>query len=328
MPVAPAPATLFIEVTTECQLRCQQCHYWTTKERAGALSTAEKAALLTSYLRLNPAGAVVFTGGEPLLHVEQILELSAMCRAAGVLSVLNTNAAAITPKLAEELVERGPTCLVVSLDSHEEALHDQIRGVPGTFRQALRALDDLLRFRRQHGAPTRVYLSSILCALNVSTSGNFVRFAKRLGVDGVTFQALEKTFALAGARDMFFERNWFSDIASAHAAIDRLAAEFLGDPFLLLSAQDFRWLKAYVASPDELPEPVCASHERNLWIDMYGEARLCAYMNLIPNHSSLGNIRDQSLAELWNGDAATGARPIMEACRFSCGMLNCHRRKT
>lgn len=326
--VAPAPTHLFIEITTECQLRCQQCHFWSTKEHAGILSTSEKAAVLTTYLRLNPAGAVVFTGGEPLLRAEQLLTLSGMCRDAGILSVVNTNAGEITPELAEELIKRGPTYLVVSLDSHEEALHDQIRGVPGTFRQALRAIADLLRFRRLHGTATRIYFSSILCELNAAACCEFVHFAKNIGVDGVTFQALERTFSLASARDVFFEKNWFTDIGRTHAAFDRLAAEFLGDPFLLLSAQDLRWLKDYVASPDELPEPVCSSHERNLWIDMYGEARLCAYMHRLPIRPSLGNIRDQSLLELWTGDLAATARPIMDACRLSCGMLNCHRRKT
>lgn len=325
---APPPTHLFLEITTECQLRCQQCHYWTTKERAGMLSLEEKLGLLAQYIQLNPSGTVVFVGGEPLLRLNHVLALSRQCRKAGLLSVVNTNAGTITTKIAEYLIRDGPSYIAVSIDSHLERLHDQIRGVPGTFQQAVAAIREMLRQRIALRSSSRIFISSILCELNIASCLQIAQFAKTLGVDGITFQALEHTFSLATKRDIFYEKHWFKDVMAAQGHVDRLAMHYAGDPFLLLNEQDIKWLKAYIAHSDLLPEPVCDSHKRNLWVDSYGETRLCAYMAKLPTPPSLGNVRQHTLSNLWNGPIADIARPVMAECRHTCGMLNCHRRKT
>ena len=328
MTVPKVPTHLYLEITTECQLRCQQCHYWTTKESEGVLSLSEKRSLLQAFLELNPNGAVVFTGGEPLLRLEQLLDLGEICRTEDALSVVNTNAALIDTSVAQALIQRGPKALVLSLDSHKPEMHDRIRGVKGTYLRVLRAISELMAVRRAFNSDSLIFISSILCGLNIKDCVDFVYFTKELGVDGVTFQMLEKTFSLAAERDTFFERHWFKDATSACSAIDRLERTFIADPFLLLSKQDLQWFRLYLSNPEFLPEPICGSHERNLWVDIYGNARLCSYMHRLPVPSSIGNVRDSSILELWNGDLACQARPLMEACHLSCGMLNCHRRGT
>ena len=328
MKCVPAPTHLFLEITTECQLRCQQCHYWTTKERLGVLSLEEKRGLLEQFIQINPSGVVIFTGGEPLLRLNHVLELSRQCRKAGLLSVVSTNAATISPEVAEALIKDGPSYIAVSIDSHLDKLHDQIRGVPGTFQKAVAAIREMLRQKVAQRSSSRIFISSILCELNIADCLQLAKFAKTLGVDGVTYQVLEPTFALATERDAFYERHWFKNVVEAQKQIEQLATLYAGDPFLLLNEQDLEWLKALIAHSDLLPEPVCDSSERNLWVDSYGETRLCAYMEKVTTPPSLGNIRQHTLASMWSGRIADSARPLMAKCRQTCGMLNCHRRRT
>lgn len=328
MKLLPCPSHLYLEITTECQLRCRQCHYWRSREKPGALSLDEKRDLLHHFLCLNPKGVAVFTGGEPLLRLQELLELSSICRSSGVLSVVNTNGSLINPVVAAKLVDQGPSWIVVSLDSHREVVHDWLRGVPGTFQRAVSAIRTLVKARSRGAGATRIFLSSILWDKNAESCLEFASFAKRLGADGVTFQALEETFALEGTRDAFYENYWFKNPTVACRAIDRLGTVFDGDPFLLLSRRDREWLKDYIHHPDLLSEPVCGSHEHNLWVDMYGEARLCSYMHRLPMEPSVGNVREATILQIWTGELATKARKVMEGCRLPCGLLNCHRKTT
>lgn len=328
--IEPTPQTLFVEITTECNLRCRQCHMWATRETPGVLTTEEKLDLISQFSKLNPSGGVVFTGGEPFQKPDQLLSLSEACRDHGLLGVVNTNATYLSSELILRVLRTGPQVLVVSLDSHRSALHDYVRGVPGTFDRVTGVTTELVARRPSEplASESRLYLSSILFNENIADCAEFIEFAKSLGVDGVTFQMLDRTFWLRSREDSFFEKHWFHDATSAKRSIDGLIAKYASDPFLLLDERDLEWMKLYIDNPHLLPEPVCGSHERNLMVDMYGDVQLCAYMKELLGGSSLGNARRSSLADLWRSKCAQEARPIMDSCRRPCGMLNCHRKQS
>jgi MoaA/NifB/PqqE/SkfB family radical SAM enzyme len=77
--------------------------------------------------------AFYFSGGEPLLYrgLDQVL---AHVKRRGLIAALVTNGSLLA-RHAERLVEIGVDNVTVSLDG-PEAVHDAIRGVPGTFARA------------------------------------------------------------------------------------------------------------------------------------------------------------------------------------------------
>ena len=322
----PSPRTLFIEITTECNLRCRQCHMWISREEPTTLSTAEKLGLVTQYAQMAPGGGVVLTGGEPFTKLEEVIALSSACRDLGLLSVVNTNGTVIPPSAIPRLLAEGPKHLVISLDSQHASLHDYVRNTIGAFETTMSLIQSLIRYRSNAATDVKIFLSSILFDQNISDSPSYIEFAKDLGVDGVTFQMLEGTFQLRGKVDKFFERHWFTDSVLAKSAIDKLAALYEDDPFLLLSSDDLRSMKSYIDHPHTLPNPVCGAHERNLVVDMRGNVQLCAYMKTLSGGQPIGNVRKASLSEMWNSEFAANIRPLMATCKRSCGMLNCNRK--
>jgi hypothetical protein len=50
-------------------------------------------------------------------------------------------------------------------------------------------------------------------------------------------------------------------------------------------------------------------------------------MNSLTGGRPLGNVRNSTLQEMWESEFAAQTRAIMNACRKTCGMLNCHRKK-
>lgn len=324
-PFAP-PQYLFVEITSECNLRCKHCQLWQTTEPAGTLRTSEKLGAVREFASFARRPTVVLTGGETTSKREEFFALTRLCRELGVSSAANTNGTLIGPGVVERLVTEGPRYLVVSLDSHRAEVHDYVRGVPGTFERATGLIRALARAASGRADRPRILTNLVVCDLNVSDLREYVVFVRELGADAVLFQMLARTFALRGERDAFFERHLPRDVNAFDAAMDDIvAARAEGLPIETTPA-DFAWMKRYVRAPDFVGEQVCGSHERNIMLNMHGDVQLCFAMRSLLGGRVLGNVRERSLRSMWEGELAAEARGTMANCRKNCGMLACHRR--
>lgn len=324
------PSFLFIEITRECNLTCKQCHMWMSKDdNECALTTKDKIHLIEEFHNLCPDGTVVFTGGETMKKTPEFFSLSLKCRDLGLHSAANTNATFIENEfIAEKLIRCGPNYIVVSLDSHIEEQHDFLRGKKGTYRKAVDALVLLVKTKRSidNSNGTRIMVNCIISELNYRDLHTFICFLKALGIGGVTFQIISRTFFNQKETDYVFDELLPKDKAEFKLSMDKIISEFKDDQFVCTSKNDFEWMKIYIENPDFLGEPVCISHEKNMMVDIYGEVQLCFGMRQLLNGKCLGTVRDKSLKELWTSSLASDARLIMAQCRKNCGMLNCHRR--
>jgi MoaA/NifB/PqqE/SkfB family radical SAM enzyme len=329
MNALPAPRFLFIETTTECNLRCRQCHMWLTREPETTLRTEEKTALVHQLADWSPAATVVLTGGETMNKREEFFALSRACRQRGLTAAANANETRIDEGVLNRLLTEGPRYLVISLDSHRRELHDWIRGVPGTHDQVVTALRGLIA--RKHVAyphsDVRIVTNTIVFDQNVGELNEYVAFARELGVDGIMFQMLSRTFLLASKRDSFFEQHFPREAARVDAAIDGLLELKARGAPILTSENDLRWMKLYARNPDFIGEQVCGSAERNMMVDQHGDVQLCFSMRGLMGGRALGNVRSWGLRELWESTLAAEARQVMAGCRQNCGMLNCHRKE-
>ena len=241
------PTTLYVEVSTECNLRCKHCHMWRTIKGPHALTTDEKIGLIREFAAIAPGGGVVFTGGEPFKEVEELFALCMVGRDLGLRTLTNTNGTYFDDHTLGRTAAYGPDVVVVSLDSHVERIHDFTRGVRGTYRAAVNAVTNLAKLNESdaNGRPV-VYVSALLCELTVFEANELVDFVCELDADGITFQMLERTFMLSGGADLFFDQYWFRDHARAKQALISLADKYADDDFVLLSREDFYWMGVYI----------------------------------------------------------------------------------
>lgn len=132
---------LFWECTTRCQLRCRHCGSDCSMIRG------EKDMPLEDFLRALdtiPAGhrpkdfTVAITGGEPLLRPD-LAEAGAEIRRRGFNWGMVTNGWGYDEAMHEKLMAAGMGSVTVSLDGLE-ASHEWMRGVPGSYARAVRAI--------------------------------------------------------------------------------------------------------------------------------------------------------------------------------------------
>ena len=132
---------LFWECTTRCMLRCRHCG------SDCSVQSREKDLPLEDFLKALdtiPADhrpkdfSVVITGGEPLLRPD-LAEAGREIRRRGFGWSIVTNGWSYDEAMHGKLMAAGLGAVTVSLDGLE-ASHDWMRGVPGSYQRALRAI--------------------------------------------------------------------------------------------------------------------------------------------------------------------------------------------
>ncbi|HEY5956166.1 MAG TPA: TIGR04053 family radical SAM/SPASM domain-containing protein [Polyangiaceae bacterium] len=136
---ADAPRNVYWETTVACQLACQHCRAEALPQRDPLeLSTEEGKRLIDSVKALE--SLLVLTGGDPLER-EDLFELIAYARDLHVpVAVTPSTTPSLTREKLSQLRDLGIATLGISLDGPTGSLHDQFRGVKGTFQHSMNAL--------------------------------------------------------------------------------------------------------------------------------------------------------------------------------------------
>jgi MoaA/NifB/PqqE/SkfB family radical SAM enzyme len=132
------------ECWSECNLACPFCY----RTRGVPLDTAE-AERLVDVIVASGARAMVFAGGDPSLR-RDIRKLCAYAQDAGLVVELQTNAHHLRAQARQALLDAD--LLGLSIDGHDAASHDALRGRRGNYERVLRTL----RLRHDAGKPTVV----------------------------------------------------------------------------------------------------------------------------------------------------------------------------
>ncbi|MCE4625893.1 MAG: TIGR04053 family radical SAM/SPASM domain-containing protein [Desulfurococcales archaeon] len=177
-PFDKKPLLVFWEMTKACLLTCKHCRANAIKEALpGELSTEEGKRLLEQVALFGrPTPITVFTGGDPLMR-KDFWELLGYARRLGVRVAV---APSVTPLLTREALERmamlGVSSVSISLDSPFEEVHDDIRGIKGTWKRTVQAIKDAIR------VGLRVQVNTVVMRPTVEGLADMVKLLLDLGV--------------------------------------------------------------------------------------------------------------------------------------------------
>lgn len=126
------------EATTACNLRCIHCGTNAGRKRGNELRTKEVKNMIDDLIDL---GTIVFsvTGGEPFLR-NDIFDVCEYAKDSGLsLSLLSNGMLINNEKIVKKIEILEPIALSISIDGIDE-VHDNFRGVNGSFERAINAL--------------------------------------------------------------------------------------------------------------------------------------------------------------------------------------------
>ena len=126
--------------------------------------------------------SVILTGGEPFLLPTQVFEIAKFYRMNEVSCYVNSNGILYKP-IVEMVLNSGLTVLTISLDSHIDVFHDNLRDCRGIFQKVIETIKLMLNQKQQDKLPLKIFFQNILGKWNIKSLPAHIGFSKDLGVD-------------------------------------------------------------------------------------------------------------------------------------------------
>jgi radical SAM protein with 4Fe4S-binding SPASM domain len=285
------PTAAVWEVTLACNLHCKLCGSRAGKARRNELSTQE-AFDLVDQLAAMGVRDVGLIGGEVHLRKDWVEIVAAIVRA-GMSCSIQTGGRSFSAAVAAKAAAAGLSGAGVSIDGLREN-HDFIRGVKGSYDQAIAALGHL----RDHGLPTSV--STQLWSRSLDDLHGLLDVIAEAGVKSWQIQL---SVAMGNASDNNVHLLQPYQMLDIFPLLDKLYDAALAEGIRLILANNVGYFGPYEAKLRSV-EPLathwdgCSAGRNGLGIEADGKIKGCP--SLATNEYTGANIRDMPLAEIWN----------------------------
>ena len=191
---------LFLELTTQCNLRCRHCgSRCPTLKETEYVGTETLLRVIDEVCGFVPPDQFMFclTGGEPLLRPDWD-RIGAYISAKGVPWGMTTNGTLIDEDVVRRMTESGMKTISVSLDGLKEN-HEWLRGVNGCYEKALSGLR-LLAESKKHLC---VQATTVVNSRNIGDLESMYELLGGVGVQSWKIVATEPIGDAVGQDELF-----------------------------------------------------------------------------------------------------------------------------
>ncbi|MBJ6749846.1 radical SAM/SPASM domain-containing protein [Geomonas anaerohicana] len=303
------PARVQIEVTNMCNLSCPSC---SNSRDSGKGKHLDREELFVVLDRIPKVPRVLMSGiGEPLMHPD-FFGLVDMLARRDMTCEFITNGTLLTAANREAILARESIrSLLVSCDSTRPERFQALRRGANheRWQESIVALNAQRTSRRPRTLQARMI--SVISRENIDELEDLVRCAARLGFDGLDLMNLIPIDAEAAAMRLSPEQE---------AGIDDDGLKEMGRK---LGVHVCRYC---VARPTHPPAGMlrCLDPWEYIFIRSNGDVYPCHVLFDSQRTVALGNILQQELAEIWDGDAfrdfrlasARGDNALCRDCNF------------
>jgi len=311
------PLIVSYAVTRACNLRCLHCHVSARESLPDELNLKEAIHTIDEMHSLGTQ-AVIFSGGEPLLRKNFVLQLIEHCDDLGIIPAMLSNGLLMTPQTVLELQEAGLKAVGLPIDSVVPEKHDHLRNVPGTFNKTVQAIKTCLELDLE------VVITTMALKDTYTEMPKRIEYLNGLGVDEVAVYDLvpvgrgkdvmdnamtmdqrvnlikwlqrqqedtEMTFTMSGGTPLYPEIACEMHHNHGTKAKDLLIKEF--------------WIHNGIGC-----------HAGNMYFSLRpnGDISPCTFLPI-----KVGNIRNQSLREIWQKAPLLNALRQRQNLKGKCG---------
>lgn len=279
-----------LKLVNACNLRCFMCDYW-KQRRKEELKTEEVTSLL-SQLAEEGCQKVHFTGGEIFLR-KDIVTLISHAANCGMRTNLTTNGTLTKKEQVDELMKIPLRSMTVSIDSPAPNIHDEIRGKKGALKLTLKTLD---RAFKKRGGKTRIRVNTVVNRRNFKTLVEIPKLTQRFPVDGWLLIPMDPGSGWDDAMTPTQVNHYNSNIAPLLAETVKVPGF---DPFIYGRETSADKVNAHQWGQGYYDDNPCYAPFFHLLVDSKGTVWPCCMGH--KTMDKLGNIRRETLSEIWNG---------------------------
>ncbi len=138
-----APFRMDLAITYRCNNACIHCYNAPGRGKT-ELKLAEWKTIIDQIWKIG-IPHIVFTGGEPTLHAD-LFDLIKYANSIGIITGLNTNGRRLKDKeYVQALIDAGLDHIQITLESHDQSIHDNIVQCRGAWQQTVAGIQNALQ---------------------------------------------------------------------------------------------------------------------------------------------------------------------------------------
>jgi len=282
------PVYVVWEITLACNLKCLHCGSRAGHRRARELSTVECVDVVRQLAELGTREISVI-GGEAFVRKDW-LEIVRAIRAHGIDCTMQTGGYRLSAAMIEAAAAAGLQGIGVSIDGLE-ALHDRLRGVPGSYAQALAVLDHCRRIG---------LTASVNTQITSATMPQLSQLMEVIIAAGARYWQVQLTVAMGNAVDHADILLQPYELATLMPLVAELHARGRERDLTLLPGNNIGYFGPYDVlwrGPERGHYPGCPAGQNAIGLESDGTLKGCPSL---PTHRyGAGNVRDTPIAALW-----------------------------
>ncbi len=320
--LVPPPFRIQIDITDRCNFRCPTCTKWNADPSKRELRTHEWRTVFEKIRNVPLLREVSIGGGEPFTR-KDIFDILRFAKRQDLYTVLISNGWRVDGYVLEQLARIGVDRLMVSLNSLRETVHDQSRAAPGSYKRIM----DLVESWRGQPQTLDLCLATVIMEPNCGELSLLASLARDKGLSGIIFQVLapeEAHYPFSRVSQMpqsvhaWYTNNplWVRNIHLLRREIQNLL-RFKKKGFSIINpVSQLRTFPLYYETPDAVRGLPCLGTLSTIYIDPFGDMRLCY------GYPPIGNILRDNPRQVWRSNRARRLRLEAKKCSRLCRLLN------
>jgi pyrroloquinoline quinone biosynthesis protein E len=309
------PLMVKIKLLWDCNLACGMCDYW----RQGGPSPLSFSLVTRILDELAALGClkVHFSGGEPTIRSD-LADIIAHARRLKLRATLTTNGTLLTRDLARQLVKAGLNGVCVSIDSPVRSVHDRLRGTPGALKQTKAGIRELRRAAKQRDVSLPIRINTVVSRENYDRLDGLPELVHALGAKSLLLLPVDDPsgkLLLNKRRLLDYTRRIAPALAAQALALGVMRSPLEAYPFGITREELGASRNGQYARGLYQRQP-CYAPWTHALIAADGRVAPCCSAPRV----TLGNVLQQSCADIWRGD---GYRRLREAMRDGTSLPHC-----
>lgn len=291
------------ETTRSCPLACKHCRG--AAERGpyeNELTNSEGRRLLEQIAQKMETPMVILTGGEPMFRSD-IWDLATYAHTLGVRCVMSPCGALITQETAKIMFDCFIRQISISLDGPNPETHDDFRGIPGAFEQAIRGI------KLAQDAGVNVQINCTVSRKNVDQIDQMLALALVLKANALDLFFLVPTGRGKGLAPIALNAD------ETERALEKIKDLLQTSPIPIRVTCAPQW-KRILGDSVQGAGRGCLAGKGFIFVSHIGDVQPCGFLNL-----KCGNVRenDFDLAEIIANSEDLKAIRDVDAYHGACG---------
>lgn len=188
--IRTSPLFMSVEPADFCQLSCPQCPVGRSHRHKGDYLNYELYQSLIKQVKKNTFHLIFYFQGEPTLN-RNLPEMIRLAHNAGIYTSTSTNGQAITPNMAQAIVQSGLDKIIFSIDGTTQNVYQNYRS-GGNLQKIIDAVTAINDYKKELNSFTPVVeLQFIVFKTNEHQMGEMKKLAVQLGANLLKFKSAQ-----------------------------------------------------------------------------------------------------------------------------------------